>query len=610
MSVWSEIKKQTITHMDLIAPPEPKEDVVTRSNNELPPGTISFDIETGDSDLMWRAGPEFLRLSGYSVDDNEIINTSDHKAMTQLIENSDGWIVGHNILNYDLILLTKHCGLNLLKVAKDGRVVDTKLCAFLADPPLSRTDEGVIEKMFSLENTGQRYLGIGKLGNIKEIAKKYGGYDKIPLDDQEYNDYLRQDVVVTRDLVKVVPMNDYCFREHKINAVAATISIEGFRIDEDLLNERIRQGEEKRVRILTELHHYGLPGPEETKAPHRTNKGKLAIDQAFMDLGITLPRTPKSGSPAMGKDILQKVIDNTEDEEVEALAEAILSLNGIRTIYGNIHDNLIEGRVHPSINLRQSTGRWSIQNPGLTVVGKRDGKVIERAVFLPDADDHVLISCDLAQVDARAVAGLSQDLEYLKLFEEGRDLHSEMAVRLFGSKDFRERTKAASHGVNYGMRYRKLALTTGMSEEDADQFIQRWEETFPVLTAWQYRMREEGETTGVLYNGFGRILRIEPERAFTQAPALLGQSTARDILCEGVLRLWDIGGEDVIRMIRGVIHDELVMSVPIKDVDEIEKLVVDALSFEWCPVGGTYPVQILAGLNARGVNWADCYRKE
>lgn len=609
MSVWSEIKRDTITHMDLIAPPEPKEDVVVKADNKIPDGTISFDIETGSVDDMWRAGPSFLRLSGYGVDNEGIINTTDHRAMAQLLQDSDGWVVGHNILNYDLILLAKHCGLNILKVAKQSRIIDTKLLAFLADPPLSRTKEGEIERMFSLENTGQRYLGIGKLGNIKEIAKKFGGYDKIPLDDQEYNDYLKQDVVVTRDLLRVLPINDYALREHKINAVAATISIEGFRVDIPLLEQRIKEGEAKRLRILTELQGYGLPGPDEAKAPHRTNKGKAAIDTAFMDLGVTLPRTPKSGSPAMGKDILQDVIDKTEDAEVEALAEAVLSLNGIRTIYGNIHDNLIGDRVHPSINLRQSTGRWSIQNPGLTVVGKRDGKVIERAVFLPDADDHVLISCDLAQVDARAVAGLSQDIEYLKLFEPGRDLHSEMAERLFGSVDYREMAKAASHGVNYGMRYRKLALTTGMSEEDADDFIQRFEENFPVLAAWQYRVREEGETTGVLYNGFGRILRIEPERSFTQSPALLGQSTARDILCEGVLRLWDIAGEDVIRMIRGVIHDEVVMSVPIKDAEEIEQLVVKALSFSWCPVGGEYAVEILAGLNKRGNNWAACYAK-
>ena len=617
MSVWTELKKQTITHMDLIAPPEPKEETVIKAKNELPVGSVSFDIETGSVVDMWRAGPEFLRLSGYAVDDEEVYITTDHRAMAQLIQNSDGWVIGHNILNYDLILLSRLCGLDILAVAKADRIIDTKLLAFLADPPLSRTKEGEIEKMFSLDNTGLRYLGEGKVKDIvtgksvlKELAKEYGGFDQIPINNSQYIDYLAQDVEVTRDLAAVLPMNDYARREHKINAIAATISLEGFRVDEKLLDERIKAGEAKKLEILTGLMDYGLPEPGSTKAPHRTNAGIAAIDEAFKSLGVTLPRTAKTGRPALGKDVLLGVIEASQDQEVTDLAGAVLSLNGIRTIYANIQDNLINERVHPSINLRQSSGRWSIQNPGLTVVGKRGGKVVEREVFLPDADDHVLISCDLSQVDARAVAGLSQDLEYLKLFEPGRDLHMEMAERLFGTKDARELAKAASHGVNYGMRYRKLALTTGMSEEDAEDFIIRFEENFPVLTSWQNAVREEGESTGVLLNGFGRILRIEPERAFTQSPALLGQSTARDILCEGILRLWDMGGGDVIRMIRGVIHDEVVMSVPIKDAAEIEKLVVDALSFEWCPVNGEYPVQILAGLNSRGINWGDCYRKE
>jgi DNA polymerase-1 len=122
-------------------------------------------------------------------------------------------------------------------------------------------------------------------------------------------------------------------------------------------------------------------------------------------------------------------------------------------------------------------------------------------------------------------------------------------------------------------------------------------------------MRQIGEVTGILYNGFGRMMRIEPERAFTQSPALMGQSTARDILMEGILNLWKIGGEEVIRMIRAVVHDELVLSVPKNDVKEIENLVVSAMSFPWCPKGGTYEVQISAGIAKPGVNWSGCYCK-
>lgn len=617
MSVWSEMKKQNHNFSEPSTPnPSFREDAPpVIADNLIPPGSIILDLETGSVDDMWTTGPEFIRLSGHSIDSYPVFNCPSVRLLIEDIEVRTGWVVGHNNLNFDNILLDVHHGLSILKLAKADRIRDTKLLAFLADPPLSRTKEGEIEKMFSLETVGTKYLGHGKMVDVvsgksvlKKLAVEFGGYDQIPLDHPEYNEYLRIDVETTRDLVKVLPINDYAIREHKVAAVCATISIQGFRVDIPLLEQRIQEGEDKRLRILTQLQGYGLPSPEETKAPQMTKVGKAAIAQAFMDLGVTLPLTA-GGSPALGKDILQEVVAETEIEEVSDLAEAVMSLNGIRTIYGNIHDYLVEDRIHPNISLRQSTGRLSITKPGLTVIGKRGGKVIERAVFLPDSEDHVLISCDLAQVDARAVAGLSQDTEYLKLFEPGRDLHSEMADRLFGTKDKREEAKAAAHGINYGMQARKLSLTVGMSLYDAETTIYNFAKNFPRLSRWQEEMRETGEVSGILYNGFGRMMRIEPERAFTQSPALMGQSTARDILMEGVLRLWDKGGEDVIRMIRGVIHDELVISVPLKDVDEIEHLVVEALSFPWCPVGGQYEVQILAGLNKRGSNWAGCYAK-
>lgn len=602
-------------------PPDPVAYSPVVVDNEMPVGSIVFDLETGSVDDMWSTGRNFIRLSGHSIDDGICYNSPDVFTLMEDIMDHEGWIVTHNGNNFDSILLDRLYGVSILALAKAERLRDTKLIAFLADPPYSRTKEGEIERIYSLESVGTKYLGDGKMKDavtgksvLKRLAQEFGGYDKIPQTNEEYNEYLRRDVEVTRDLVRVLPINDYVIREHKIAAVAATISIQGFRVDVPLLQERIEQGEVKRLKILTELQEYGLPSPESTKAPQMTKIGKAAIDTAFSDLGVSLPRTP-SGTPALGKEVLLELVEqygSLEDPEsvkVVELCGAIMGLNGIRTIYGNIYDNLVNDRVHPSISLRQSTGRWSIQNPGLTVIGKRGGKVIERAVFLPDDDDHVLISADLAQVDARAVGGLSQDMEYLQLFEEGRDLHNEMAARLFGTINERERAKAAVHGINYGMRAGKLAYTTGMELNEAEDVIHNFEKSFPRLTRWQNEMREIGEVTGILYNGFGRMMRIESERAFTQSPALMGQSTARDILMEGILRLWTMGGEQIIRMIRAVVHDELVLSVPKKDVEEVENIVVKAMSFPWCPVGASNPVQITAGLNKRGVNWADSYRK-
>jgi hypothetical protein len=54
------------------------------------------------------------------------------------------------------------------------------------------------------------------------------------------------------------------------------------------------------------------------------------------------------------------VIDNDPGSATAALAETVRSLNGVRTVYQTVADCLVGGRVHPMVNLRQATGRWSI----------------------------------------------------------------------------------------------------------------------------------------------------------------------------------------------------------------------------------------------------------
>jgi hypothetical protein len=34
------------------------------------------------------------------------------------------------------------------------------------------------------------------------------------------------------------------------------------------------------------------------------------------------------------------------------------------------------------------------------------------------------------------------------------------------------------------------------------------------------------------------------------------------------------------------------------------------MNFEWAPPGANLPVKVSADLAKRGVNWADCYRKD
>jgi len=133
----------------------------------------------------------------------------------------------------------------------------------------------------------------------------------------------------------------------------------------------------------------------------------------------------------------------------------------------------------------------------------------------------------------------------------------------------------------------------------AQTFDQQMTNRFPVLCSWREQIRAIGGSGALLDNGFGRMMRCDPVRSHTQAPALMGQGGARDLMCEALLRL----DPQVHPMLRAVVHDEVVLSVPSERLEEVRDHVLSAMAFEW------RGVPITAGASKAGSNWADCYRK-
>ncbi len=142
-------------------------------------------------------------------------------------------------------------------------------------------------------------------------------------------------------------------------------------------------------------------------------------------------------------------------------------------------------------------------------------------------------------------------------------------------------------------------ITQGHDPELVSRFFEIMNR-FVVKDAWTDRMREQAANGMLLDNGFGRKMRVDPQRAYTQAPALMGQGCARDIMTEGLLRMVDRLPE-ITAMFRGVVHDEVVLSVAVDRVDEVTAVLKDAMTFEF------RGVPILADVSEPGSDWASCY---
>lgn len=597
--------------ISVVKPPHPTIDITTldaRGAITLPAGVLALDIETDSEEQMWSQGPEFIRLCGYQIGDRITI-TPDGAQIAEVVRGAK-LVIGHNVLGFDLVALARNHGVDLIGMARAGRVFDTKLAGILNDPPEPGQKQAQILRDYSLDNLGARLLGATKTGDLKALAKEHGGFGSIPLDDERYVRYLIGDVDLTARLGQRLNTSPYIRREHHIAAIAARIRMNGFRVDVPELERRVATNRDARGRHLADLTaRYGLPSTKKdgkpSASPHATAEGKAAIVRAFTDLGVTLPITD-CGSPSFGKDALAQVAEEfTGRPDVIALVDLVGSLNGVRTVYETVQARLAGDRVHPEIGLFQASGRWSTTKPGLTVMGKRGGKYAEREVFLPEPG-HIIISADLSQVDARAIAALSQDPAYLAMFGPGLDLHAEVAERVFGTKERREDAKAIGHGWNYGMGIDGLIRNAQVDRRVAVEFDRAMRAQFPRLIEWRDEIRIAGKAGRMPDNGFGRPLRVDPSRAWTQAPALMGQGCARDLMMEGLLRLPD----EVLPMLRAVVHDEVILSVPVDIVVDVERVVLEALSFEWAPPGGDLSVQIEAGLGKhRGANWGAVYRK-
>lgn len=377
------------------------------------------------------------------------------------------------------------------------------------------------------------------------------------------------------------------------------------------------------------------------KSPLATREGKDAVIDSLRSAGaVVYPTTEKTGDLSTNKDRMNAMLEFYKDperieeynrkqwdvardsqgmltdvktnkyinlnsvdvERIEDIVNLVTSVTSERTVYQTIKDNLTsDGRVHPRIFPDQASGRWSVTRPGLTVLGKRGGKHYERGVLIAD-EGCVLRTYDLDQVDARAIAAHSKDPEYLKNFEPGMDLHTNNAMMAFGRADgeWRDRAKILGHGFNYGLGPQGAANQTGMPLDVAQQFHEAMKDRYWVMEEWKTYIRGLGEEGVLLDNGFGRKMRCNPDRAYTQAPALVGQGATRDIIAEGVLRLPDY----IVPMMRAIIHDEVVFNIPIDLVDQVHEDIMKAMQFRFLDM-----IDITSGASNTGTRWSDLYEK-
>jgi len=645
---------------------------VVRSEPQEPNRTTSgvslgFDLETASHEELFTGGHEgpFVRLAGWTGD-GSVLNSlegADHyppqpfRSFLEALENADT-LYGHNILGFDLLALAYHHGADYDALA--ALAVDTRVISQLLNPPGARGADRVSHR---LDDVAKRLGHEGKSDDIERLAKKHGGFDRIPLDDPEYNEYLRGDLAAGKYVYEKLTadgLSDYARREMRVVALQNRMTLNGWAIDRDLLAERVAEEAAKVTEAIQILHaDYGVPlakpdrfklkpkaqWPEQyadlkvTEArqldpeswvvmgiaekisgevyasPWATDAGREALVKAFRDAGAEyVPRT-KNGALKLSAEALGEGRWFDKDKgkafpgmlhpstyghvpAVRKLCETLAMATGATAKYAEIERWVTStGRVHSTVGAPQASGRWATSAPASANLHPS-----HRAVYVADPG-HLTLTCDLSQVDVRALAAHSQDPVLIDMLQPGRDYHCEMAEIMSGDRSKRKEYKPVSHGLNYNQSPRTVAEQHGLDVAATYEAARRHADRLHVFGGWKADLVERARTGVLLDNGFGRMMRCDPERAWTQAPALMGQGGARDILTESLLRLVslaDAAGQNVRPLLRGVVHDEVILSVPEADVDLWSDLLKSAFTWEW------KGVPILCEVGTPAYRWADC----
>ena len=182
----------------------------------------------------------------------------------------------------------------------------------------------------------------------------------------------------------------------------------------------------------------------------------------------------------------------------------------------------------------------------------------------------------------------------LDAFRHDEDIHSTTAAQVFGVKpskvtaDMRRVAKTVNFGVIYGMSDYGLEQATGLSREEAANFIAAYFEKYSrvkqYLESTKEQARKEGYVQTILgrrrsipeINSQNRQLREAAERMAINMPV---QGTSADIIKVAMINLYrEMAKRKLESKMILQVHDELIFEVPKAEREEMGKLASELMS--------------------------------
>ena len=251
-------------------------------------------------------------------------------------------------------------------------------------------------------------------------------------------------------------------------------------------------------------------------------------------------------------------------------------------------------RIHTTFQQTiTATGRLSSVEPNLQNIPIRMelGRQI-RKVFIPK-DGCVLVDADYSQIELRVLAHMSGDENLIHAYREAQDIHRLTASQVFHIPfdevtDLQRRNaKAVNFGIVYGIRSFGLSQDLSISRKEAQEYIQKYFETYPKIKEFLDSCVTEAKEKGYARTMFGRrrpmpelkssnfMQRSFGERVAMNAPI---QGTAADIIKIAMIRVDQrLKAEGLKSRLLLQVHDELLLEAFTEELDAVEQILSEEM---------------------------------
>jgi len=503
---------------------------------------------------------------------------------------------GHDIKS-DLLLFLKH------KIPFKGPFSDTMLTHYLLDA----------DTRHALDLISENSLGY-YLFPEKEIVSQDPLYDLAMRACERTEVILQLNTLFNSQVVQngVKKLLDEV--ELPLLEVLTQMEFEGIRLDPGILKSQSKGLEKEIDTIQSSIY-------EDAGEDFNINSPKQLGVILFEKLQLMeKPKKTKSGQYATGEEILTRL------ENEHAIVGKILLFREYQKLKSTYLDALpqlispMDNRIHTTLSQAvAATGRLSSINPNLQNIPIRTEKGREvRKAFLPRNDDFVLMSADYSQVELRIIASFSGDKAMIEAFQEGRDIHTTTASKIFGvsqedvNPDMRRMAKSANFGIIYGISAFGLSQNLNIPRKEAAEIIDSYFKEFPSVKQYMDNSINEAKENEFVTTILGRkrflrdinsrnatTTRGYAERNAINAPI---QGSAADLIKIAMVNIqkW-IESENLKSKMILQVHDELLFDAHKDEInhlsEHVEKFMKSALQLK-------VPLEVSIG---SGSNWLDAH---